>query len=820
MSASIPTNSYGKKKAPSPLRAKITGREDGPVGYTGDEAGSGEIDTSVEAGEKTFKDHVNEIYLSAGTVNVLGGKDEAQKKIESLIKNEIDNADKRSVFSLKPITATSSSKAGYESAGVVSDQDTFAKSQGYGTFAEYKAAGAKPNEDLAKSQGFNSFSDYSAAEGKKAADYYATTSTPPVSATTTATGMYKPLSAQALINQGANYLKSTAEGNNPIIQAQKEAASAKTAAETAGGKGELQMRLTQAGTTGGAAEAATSAYDRDARIRASQEQTALTQQGMAQAQAANESLVNLGQAERTYAENQKLNADNLLNSAMSGITNILAANPNATVETNPELRTFLNTIYQQGGGQGEAPADFIANRLAIEKQNIDSGYQTRMSIGDATSIANTFFNGDVEAMNKFSWGGKTGEEAVRNAWEKLSKTGGLVKDAQGNLIADQNNALYKAMFAPESSKGVIASGTVDAAGNVPVGTKVKVGNDDLVVEKQNPDGSYTLYEGNIEYTGTWDGAKMTTIPTGNNRNFKDGKFIGTGPVTTTSDEPITASFKGVNYPVERDSSGNFTVKIGDTIVPLTESSIDYDEGDVTLPAGEVTIGGKIYSIIDGAELKDAETGAEYTQVEGLPGVVTLSGTNDYKTIVNGSYVPITTKIFATKQASMTPEQRTKFADILANTGQLDDLGFKEIKDTLYSGKEVPVELLVAAIKKDVPDTRSDVVKTIIDQKIDINKYPGLLQLITSSSSTDPGVGSVEKYWKSEQGHKRKTKVYKPVKKDNIPSVGSTVVIDGKPYYVKSSSGRKDAGNKYWYYPKTLVALDGTGSTITRQYLST
>lgn len=720
-------------------------------GYTGHK--NGKIVMDKVASKKTFEDHQGEEYIQAPLVAAAGGPEAVRKAILDLAQKRVAEAGTSSfkpivdapVITSKAEEAVGSKKTSFAAGGTVGD-----------------------DENTTSVTGLNSAA--------------------PIG------------SAQADINRTTKLLRDTAEGINPYTNQIAEQAKRDEAARTAAGKSELQMRMTQTGLEGPAADTAMASFDRDARIRATTAAADVAKNQQAQALQATQALAPLAIGEREYQENAGADKTKRIGDMTSAIEGILSADPNTPV-TDSVLNTYLDSLYAESGAT-EDKATWKANKVASIKQYQDQDYQTRNSITTDAAVRD-YFNGDLESFNNFEWGGKTGDAAFRDAYTNWKNTGGMKLNSQGELVPDPDNAILKLL----SNKPEIVSVDPTFTGNK--GDSFVSGTDTYTVDTKNPDGSYSLSFGDggraTAKMGT-DGKLRLSITQESAENSKDGDGFTTTPGDLRQGtQRFSTKVTGTNQYVQVGENGEQYITVGNDKIGVTVDPID---GTIAYD-NPFSANGKLYGT-DGNEISTPQGKLTLTPEQatalnnGSSVTATARDGTLFKVGLDGSAIEYSTTDLA-KEFKNSPTTAIANMDALISSGLYNANSLAEKYITTIGAGAIPNPVLLEYFAKaNSPELKKNLPALLASGTVDLSRSPEVMKMVKDIANTKQPTGPIKG---------------SVIAQSDIPSVGSIAKVGDKYYYVKSEAGRTDAGGKLWNYPRTLVALDGSGE-ITQNYLST
>lgn len=613
---------------PSSPTAPVGMMSGGNVGaYTGDSGK--EVVADKVANTKQLKDHEGEFYITAPVVNILGGPDATRQTIEDLAAQKVSDAgnsfrpvapDQKLITSEK--NPSSNIIEGHFGEGAVAPVRT---SFGPGDYVEPKKQEAEtlsfslpnlPNPTASEPNNTNSsFVSPTAPvmtappptkkqENSSLGLDLGSLSLPPTQPVapvqTTTQPPARATNATNMISQGTDFLSSLAAGDNKVVDAMVNDALNKHGANTAGGKAELQMRMTAQGLSPEAQAAGMESYDRSARIGANTIQAQLSQQAMQQAQTAAQSLISTGQSERSFETNrqqeqlaaalqsgnfdtyrevykqiynkdidtstfQKAFNDQQFNNANEALDNVFVRNLNADINE-PNVRNYLKDIWKYSGGQGEPTEDWMEKQFQARKDQFDS---SKIYINSMTpdAVLRDWFGGDQDALDGFAFNNKRGAQAFADYLPTLV-TGGAVKtvvgaDGKRTFTIDWENEAIK--FYLNRKEPDIA--VTQPLGASTVGATVKVGTNDYKVEALGADGTPSIvsfngqnYDVTKDAQGTVLRRKTGGVTTGAEGAFivngVQGKVDGTGELVVTKNGKQYATIGGQEVEVVYDASTN------------------------------------------------------------------------------------------------------------------------------------------------------------------------------------------------------------------------------------------------------------------------
>ena len=619
-----------------PVAASLPSSPTAPVGmmgggdvgaYTGDSGK--EVVADKVANTKQLKDHEGEFYITAPVVNILGGPDATRQTIEDLAAQKVSDAgnsfrpvapDQKLITSEK--NPSSNIIEGHFGEGAVAPVRT---SFGPGDYVEPKKQEAEtlsfslpnlPNPTASEPNNTNSsFVSPTAPvmtappptkkqENSSLGLDLGSLSLPPTQPVapvqTTTQPPARATNATNMISQGTDFLSSLAAGDNKVVDAMVNDALNKHGANTAGGKAELQMRMTAQGLSPEAQAAGMESYDRSARIGANTIQAQLSQQAMQQAQTAAQSLISTGQSERSFETNrqqeqlaaalqsgnfdtyrevykqiynkdidtstfQKAFNDQQFNNANEALDNVFVRNLNADINE-PNVRNYLKDIWKYSGGQGEPTEDWMKLQLESRRDQFDS---SKIYINSMTpdAILRDWFGGDQSALDDFAFNNQRGAKAFADYLPTLV-TGGAVKtvvgaDGKRTFTIDWENEAIK--FYLNRKEPDIA--VTQPLGASTVGATVKVGTNDYKVEALGADGTPSIvsfngqnYDVTKDAQGTVLRRKTGGVTTGAEGAFivngVQGKVDGTGELVVTKNGKQYATIGGQEVEVVYDASTN------------------------------------------------------------------------------------------------------------------------------------------------------------------------------------------------------------------------------------------------------------------------
>lgn len=516
-------------------------------GYTGHK--NGKIVMDKVASTKNMKDHEGEEYTPAPLVAAAGGPEAVRKAILELAQRRVSEA------------GTSSFKPMADAPVITSKAEEAASANGKKTsFLTGGTVG--DDEDTTNVTGLNSAA--------------------PIG------------SAQADINRTTKLLRDTAEGTNPYTNQIAEQARRDEAARTAAGKSELQMRMTQTGLEGPAADTAMASFDRDARIRATTAAADIAKNQQAQALQATQALAPLAIGEREYQDQAATKKTDDIAKSTSAIEGMLSADPLLTAD-NPALSSLLDDYYVATGATGDKAA-WKAAEVARIKQYQTQSYQIRNSIPD-NDILSSYFGGDTESMNLFEFQGKTGLDAFKDALVKAQTTGAFVRNPQGDWVPNMDVKTNEIINLIANPPKVVSVGPEFTG----VNSTFAYGDDTYKVDKDNGDGTYELSfgtDGKATARKGADGKLRLRITQESAENSKDED----GFTTTVGDlrkgaQRFATKVTGTNQYVQVDETGEQYITVGDSKIGVTVDPID---GTIAYDA-PFYANGKLFGI-DGKEI--------------------------------------------------------------------------------------------------------------------------------------------------------------------------------------------------------------------------
>jgi len=623
-----------------PVAASLPSSPTAPVGmmgggdvgaYTGDSGK--EVVADKVANTKQLKDHEGEFYITAPVVNILGGPDATRQTIEDLAAQKVSDAgnsfrpvapDQKLITSEKNPSsniieghfgegAVAPIRTSFGPGGSVYGEDnlnpdgTVKKSDSYqresdGTTPPPVGAGATVYGEDSLGVGGKQTNTALGTTGLVDPLRRFSTGQPvqPVAPVQTTQQPAQATNATNMINQGTDFLSSLAAGDNKVVDAMVNDALNKHGANTAGGKAELQMRMTAQGLSPEAQAAGMESYDRSARIGANTIQAQLSQQAMQQAQTAAQSLISTGQSERSFETNrqqeqlaaalqsgnfdtyrevykqiynkdidtstfQKAFNDQQFNNANEALDNVFVRNLNADINE-PNVRNYLKDIWKYSGGQGEPTEDWMKLQLESRRDQFDS---SKIYINSMTpdAILRDWFGGDQSALDDFAFNNQRGAKAFADYLPTLV-TGGAVKtvvgaDGKRTFTIDWENEAIK--FYLNRKEPDIA--VTQPLGASTVGATVKVGTNDYKVEALGADGTPSIvsfngqnYDVTKDAQGTVLRRKTGGVTTGAEGAFivngVQGKVDGTGELVVTKNGKQYATIGGQEVEVVYDASTN------------------------------------------------------------------------------------------------------------------------------------------------------------------------------------------------------------------------------------------------------------------------
>jgi hypothetical protein len=496
-------------------------------GYTGD---NGEEIVADEVNDvKTFEDHKGEYYVNAPMVGVLGGPDAVENLIMEEAKRRIATAEagQQQIRPLLPIVSQadegkntiprSNIRPSFQFGGLAdigkniaknvapisSDLTSRANAPGAplpisgpatGTGTPHLSGFARQTGDDVSSPDTGDegvVSTYTSGDlERENASIRPRPAPAPVPAPAPAPPAVAPLpiSGQRDIEYGTDFLRSIAEGKNPVLANMINETLRKHGMNTAAGKSELQMRLNAQGITGPAADAAMESFDRNSRLGRTEAEIGLTKAGMEQAQTAAGQLLTAGQTERSFDVQQKTTAlatalqtgnfdqyrdiykslygvdvdttafqqaytDKQFNDARSAISQDLAINP-ATTMDDPKMQDYLGRMWKNSGGQGPMPADWAAKQFEGVKNTLDPVWQYSHSLSDENILSNWFGGNndpsDPDSLASFEYEGKKGIDAFRAYIPQIVYKGGVemvtAADGSKTFKIDYDNPVLSRFF--------------------------------------------------------------------------------------------------------------------------------------------------------------------------------------------------------------------------------------------------------------------------------------------------------------------------------------------------------------------------------------
>jgi len=745
-----------------------------PGAYTGDEGNSVLADKPVNT--KTFEDHEGEYYVNAPMTNILGGPEAVEQLILDAAKRRIAGAGVNKFNrTLKPIMAqeerdmtrtpvsevNSSFMSGGGVGGYRKAQPPIDGMAGGGTPALDPtgqkdpldmriAAGITPDKGDALAQGKIATDTGDAlAQGKIAPDTGDALTKRAAAAGTTEEALTNTEQAQKAftdtqqatnkavqpldtgiggagsgagdLQAGLSTLRAEAGGQNPVVDNLLAQTLQKHGADTAAGKAELQMQLSQSGVTGPAAAAAMESYDRQARLGTRQIETSAAQEKAKEAQTAAGQLVSAGFTEQAAAQaqanwqksfdvTQKQNAmqqmlaagdingyakaakdlygidvdttqmksaQNLQNmhTAYTTLNDINAQAPDGIKLDSPGAMDALKMLYAATGGQGEMSNSWAAQQIQSIRDAADPYHQ--MMTGVSSDFALSLFGGNQKELDGFTYGSYApGLTSVRAAMADLNKGGGVTWDKTSGTysITDPNNASLLKLFPDVAAlSGQLVKfdpASFDKTANTytdPNGNKYDV----LASSGGVPT---SLMMNGVAYTATMTNGQMKITQTTNASTApvtdSSGKvWIGGQPANYTDSTGKTTQITG--------SDGNY--KAGNQNVTYDVKTKKWTQTGLNEPSGDKSATGTFYTF-NGAALMypgsttDGITSLKTDKDSGVGYGTTSSG--KYVTVEGGTVKPINLDTFKSNPAFITPpnptdpaykEYQKAYAQATANT---------------------------------------------------------------------------------------------------------------------------------------------------------
>lgn len=627
-------------------------------GYTGHS--NGKVVSDKKVSSKKFEDHMGEYYASAPLVNLVGGAERVEKILQEEAKKNIASAMGGNIDNTKPIIVDKSTqsvsrlplseiKNSFESGGQVgSNMDEYGYSLSQSSEGIYNP--------VTQPEMFNQ----------------PVTPATPQTPTTTAPAPLKTLSPyEADIKRSATLLRQTAEGTNPYLKKMREEALAGEAGRSAAGAAQLEMKMTGTGMTGEAANTARAAYDRDSRLRATQLEGSIAKTAAEQSQAATQALVPLAQQERSYEEAKTgLEAKKIADSE-SAIYDEIKLNSAADWKDNPSLDAALNDYYEATGQTGDKKA-FKDEQVARIRQTLDQRYQTSRQLGEDEDIVRKYFDGDISAAADFEYAGRTGVEAVRDAYVDYMSDAGMRLDAQGNMIPDTAHPFYKLMmgtYKPDDSFAV-------PEGGLSVNQSFSTGDTTYQVTGVNPEtGEYTLsFEdggvatGTVKPNGKLD-IKVKTESASravDENNFSTNEGLLKQKQLDGTWKTFNAKVAGTDYPINRDADGNTFAEVDGNKLRVyvdDDGTVEYASGQSLIKDNKVFTTGVDGKIAEDKTKTIDASGVVWDAVDGKPD--TTSGMAYYRDSATGELKQFSEGAYNAMKAGMLTEQKQAVLNYLA-----------------------------------------------------------------------------------------------------------------------------------------------------------